>query len=311
MSSPGSDLAGKWRVKFRKWVWEYTLTADGRATWRDPLNGMTGSGRWGKAPKVIFFTWTGSKTKESWNLPVSNRMLGWIDGSYGIGAASVEKISGVAPGPVPPGPVPPGPAPPSDADVVNASFAASRAALRTASDRLKLLQIRAEALAKLDGVQRLSAATQLALLFSRDIAVISRRLLVPSDPASEKFLDALAKAILLIDQNLTLPNTITAARNSGKCVNPRAAYAWTSPGRKPPDTDLCTSWFTSAEDLRRDVITHEYFHTLGLGDISVNSTAQALGNANTLAQVVALVVDRTRQKNSDGFEPAVPPLPSP
>jgi hypothetical protein len=291
-------------VKFRKWVWEYTLTADGRATWRDPLNGMTGSGRWGKAPKVIFFTWTGSRTKESWNLPVSNRMVGWIDGSYGIGAASVEKISGVAPGPVPPGP-----APPSDADVVNESFAASRASLRTASARLKDLQTRAEALAKLNGVQRLSAATRLALSFSRDIAVISRRLLVPSDPASKEFRDALAKAISLIDQNLTLPNTITAARNSGKCVRP--AFAWTSPGRRPPDTDLCTKWFGSPEDLRRDVITHEYFHTLGLGDISVNSTAQALGNANTLAQVVALVVDRTRQKNSDGQEQAVPPLPSP
>lgn len=91
-----SDLVGTWRVKFRQWIWEYTLSADGNAKWRDPLNGMTGSGRWGQAPKVIFFSWAGSNTKESWNLPISQRMAGWIDASYGTGAAQVEKI-GVSP----------------------------------------------------------------------------------------------------------------------------------------------------------------------------------------------------------------------
>jgi hypothetical protein len=95
------ELPGQWRVKFRNWTWEYTLTADGRSTWRDPLNGMTGSGRWAKAPKVVFFTWANSKTKESWNLPVSNRMVGRIDASYGGGAAQVERMTGASPTPAP------------------------------------------------------------------------------------------------------------------------------------------------------------------------------------------------------------------
>jgi hypothetical protein len=90
-------IAGVWRVKFKHWTWEYTLTANGGATWRDPLNGKTGSGKWGQAPKVVFFTWTGSNTKESWNLPVSNRMQGWIDASYGAGPAQVEKLTGAFP----------------------------------------------------------------------------------------------------------------------------------------------------------------------------------------------------------------------
>lgn len=313
-SVPGATekemIAGTWRVKFKHWTWEYTLTADGKATWRDPLNGMTGAGRWGKAPKVIFFTWTGSKTKESWNLPVSNRMAGWIDANYGIGPAKVEKIAGVSPTPAPP--VPPAPTPgPTDADLVNAAFAASRASLRTASARLRQLQSQANALAKADGVQRLSLLTQLNLSFARDIAVISRRLLVPLDPGSQQFRDALDKVISLIEQNLALPNTITVTRTTGKCANPKPAFAWTTIGRKPPDTELCTAWVNARDDLRRDVVTHEYFHSVGSLDISVNSTADALRNANTLAQVVALVNDRTRQHNSDGNEAAVPPLPMP
>jgi len=58
-------------------------------------------------------------------------------------------------------------------------------------------------------------------------------------------------------------------------------------------------------------VTHEYFHTLGLDDISVHNTADAFRNANTLAQVVAFIHDRRRQKNSDGNEAAMPPLPTP
>lgn len=299
----GSDLAGTWRVTFKQWTWEYTLTADGRATWRDPLNGKTGSGRWGSAPKVIFFTWTGSRTKESWNLPVSNRMAGWIDSSYGIGAAQVEKMGASRP------PAPPAPVGPTDAQAVAVAFEASRASLRAAITRLRALQSQADALSRMNGVQLLSALTQIRIAFDRDIAVISRRLLVPADPGSAEFRVALSSAISLMERNLALPNTISPTRTTGKCAIP--AFAWTTPGRLPPDTEVCTAWFGAAPDLRRDVITHEYFHTLGLGDIAVNSTANALGNANTLAQVVALVVDRSRQRNSDGGEPAVPPLPSP
>jgi hypothetical protein len=47
---------------------------------------------------------------------------------------------------------------------------------------------------------------------------------------------------------------------------------------------------------------------LGLGDNSVTNTAEALTDANTIAQIVALLHDHFRQVNSDGNEPAVPPF---
>jgi hypothetical protein len=46
-------------------------------------------------------------------------------------------------------------------------------------------------------------------------------------------------------------------------------------------------------------------------DTSVNNTADAFRNANTIALIVAFLTDRFRQRNSDGNEPAVPPLPAP
>ena len=53
------------------------------------------------------------------------------------------------------------------------------------------------------------------------------------------------------------------------------------------------------------MITHEFFHLVGLEDIEgVDTTQKALDNANTLAQIVAWTVDRHRQKNSDGNEAA-------
>jgi hypothetical protein len=78
-----------------------------------------------------------------------------------------------------------------------------------------------------------------------------------------------------------------------------------------PRVSLCDPFFTSPADLQRDVVTHEYFHLVGLGDHSVATTSEGLSNANTMTQIVALLFDRFRQHNSDGNEPAIPPLPAP
>jgi hypothetical protein len=92
----------------------------------------------------------------------------------------------------------------------------------------------------------------------------------------------------------------------------RLPHAWTVASQPDPKTHLCEPFFTSDPlDLQRDVITHEYFHIQGLQDIHVANTADALRNANTIAQIVAFLADRFRQVNSDGNEPAIRPLPSP
>jgi hypothetical protein len=46
MADDAQELVGTWTVKFMQWTWEYTFTADGGVTWRDPLNNESGAGRW-------------------------------------------------------------------------------------------------------------------------------------------------------------------------------------------------------------------------------------------------------------------------
>lgn len=147
------------------------------------------------------------------------------------------------------------------------------------------------------------------LLFARDIAVLVKRRALPPDPMSAEFRASRSKAIALIEAKLGLRNTIRITRDAGMCATP--AFAWTHVGVRPPGTELCTAWANAVPDLRRDVITHEDCHTLGLEAITVRSSADALRNANTRAQVVAFIADRTCRVNSGGNEGAIPPPPSP
>jgi len=88
------DIVGRWTVRFRNWVWEYTFLADGKVSWRDPLNNENGSGRWGVSPTVIFITWSNSTTKETWQRPVKPvEQIGFIDASYGKGAFKAVKVA--------------------------------------------------------------------------------------------------------------------------------------------------------------------------------------------------------------------------
>jgi len=54
--------------------------------------------------------------------------------------------------------------------------------------------------------------------------------------------------------------------------------------------------------LHRDVITHEFFHLIGLIDHPlIASTADALNDANTMTQLVAYIHDRDRWEDSSGL----------
>lgn len=296
MASDLDLLIGKWTVKVKSWTWEYEFSPNGKVTWRDMNSLEKGTGSWAASPKLVNISWAGSATKESWQRPLTqSNDHTWYHSSYFTGKYKIAKVGAI-------GPPPPSAAEVADAAKIDRAWNASRTTLNFVATRLRLLE-------------RASSGTPAAAAlapYKRDIAVISRRLLVPADPTSTAFKGALAKAIALIDQNLALPKSLKSARGAGKCADPRPSFAWTTRGVKPPDTELCTSWFNHpSDDLRRDVVTHEYFHTLGLGDVSVSNTSDALRNANTLAQVVAFIHDRQRQKNSDGNEAAVPPLPTP
>lgn len=299
-------LIGTWTVRVKGWTWQYDFRAGGSVSWRDMGSAEGGTGNWAATSKLVNMWWKGSSTRESWQRPLTNSNdHTWYESSYYRGKYRIEKNGAVAPTP---GPTPT-PSAPTDADLIDTAWEASRSSLRFALTRLRLLQRQIAFL--VDSLGDQAAFDELWRNYRRDIAVIARLLYVPANPMDEAFRDALAKSISLLDQNLALPKSLNAAHAGGKCVDPRPAFAWTTPGRKPPDTDLCNSWFNANPELKRDVINHEYFHTIGLGDISVNTTAEGLGNANTMAQIVAFLHDRARQRYSDGQGQMVPPLPTP
>lgn len=200
--------------------------------------------------------------------------------------------------------------------VVDQAFQDSRDSLRRALFHIR--DLRDDINKQLRGPQP-NPSGMLALLkeHARDIDVIRRRLVIISpDPTSKEFRDALDRLVALLERNLAQPKTLLAAARSGMC-NPTLEFnkggipfALTQATRAPPKCHLCEPFFFSARDLQRDV-THEYFHLFGLEDISVRNTSEAFRNANTIAQIVAFIVDRFRQANSDGNEPAIPLFPSP
>jgi hypothetical protein len=203
-------------------------------------------------------------------------------------------------------------------DIVDRAFNDSRAALRDCLTRLRGLRDAISNLPAGSDPAFGNAMAKLIFQFKRDISVVSRRLLMSADPTSSDFRDNLAKVIRMCEINLGEKKTLLAAGRTGLCdpTNPRNAkglpHAWTLASQPDPKTHLCEPFFTGdSRDLQRDVVTHEFFHLQGLVDTSVNNTSDALRNANTIAQIVAFTADRFRQRNSDGNEPAVPPLPSP
>jgi len=93
MSNNEPGLIGKWAVQFQRFVWEYTFSEDGTVVWRDPLNNLTGSGRWTKINKLVNLFWIKSTTTESWHLPIRPEgQTGWVSASYGSGPLKAEKL---------------------------------------------------------------------------------------------------------------------------------------------------------------------------------------------------------------------------
>ena len=120
MASDLDLLIGKWTVKVKEWTWEYEFLRDGgrdsgRVTWRDLNSFEKGSGNWAATSKLVNIFWNGSKTRESWQRPLTtSNDKTWYESSYFRGKYRIAKAGGATPGPgptPPPLPTPPQPAP--------------------------------------------------------------------------------------------------------------------------------------------------------------------------------------------------------
>jgi hypothetical protein len=118
MASDLDLLIGKWTVKVKDWTWEYEFQRDprapntGRVNWRDLNSFEKGSGSWAATPKLVNILWNGSKTRESWQRPLTAlNDKTWYESSYFRGKYRIEKVGGAAPTPGPGPTPPPGPKP--------------------------------------------------------------------------------------------------------------------------------------------------------------------------------------------------------
>jgi hypothetical protein len=209
---------------------------------------------------------------------------------------------------------PPGP---SHDEMIVTAHGASRVALGFVVRRLKQLQGETARIARLDGLDKISAIQVLMRAFGRDIAVLKDKLVLAADPLSAAFRGALDRVCILLDQNLSARSGIIDEGGRGRCAPdqynpPGIPFAATTASAPDPRVSACTPFFAQPEAMQRDVITHEFFHLLGLADMaSISSTADALNDANTMAQIVAYLFDRTRTRDSSGMAQPKTPYPSP
>jgi len=204
---------------------------------------------------------------------------------------------------------------PSHQELIDTAFDRSRKSLPPVLLRLRALDEAIKSADGADGTDKILALQRVGR-FDRDIAVISRRLFVSSDPLSTEFRDTLKKVIDLIHGNATASSAIIDQGDLGRCAAgnytpPGVPFAATTQSDPDPRVSVCTPFFDTNDDLRRDIITHEFFHLVGLADVSVTNASEGLNNAHTMAQIVSFLHDRARQANAIGGEQQVPPLPMP
>ena len=193
----------------------------------------------------------------------------------------------------------------------------SRKSLGVVLGRMRALESAIEAADGLQGNGKSVALEALRRTFARDIAIIADKLRTNSDPLSKEFRSTLASARQLVQNNGDATSSIIDEGTVGRCEGsqyspPGVPFAATTRSAPDPRVSVCTPFFAQNDDMQRDCITHEFFHLVGLADVRpITSTADALNDANTLAQVVAYMHDRKRTRDSSGFDQPRIVYPSP
>jgi peptidoglycan hydrolase-like protein with peptidoglycan-binding domain len=234
-----------------------------------------------------------------------------------VGKNTLAKMDAMLPVATAPAPSVPAPPPVDKRKVMGDARTRSVASLRVVVMRMQNLEVAIERADKLDGLNKIVAIKNLATGFARDMAIIADKLRTRPDPLSKEFRAALGSAKGLLQRNLTATSGIVDEGATGRCAPtnfspPAVPFAATQRSDPDPRVSACTPFFAQNDDMKRDVITHEFFHLLGLADMrSINSTADALNDANTVAQVVAYMHDRNRIEDSSGMSRPAVPYPTP
>jgi hypothetical protein len=183
----------------------------------------------------------------------------------------------------------------SHTTVMDRAFDDSRVSLRVVQALLANLASDIAAVDAADGAAKTQLMATFLLKHRRNVLVISRRLFVSADAFSPQFKAALARVRSLLAQNLAQAKGLRDDGTTRRCLAtqftpPGVPFAGTVASDPVPKVSVCTPFFAASRELQRDVITHEYFHVVGLQDVTgVNNTDKALRNANTLAQIVAFL----------------------
>ena len=205
---------------------------------------------------------------------------------------------------------------PTHEELILRAFESSRLSLGWVHWRLGLLEQTIKDADRFHGIAKINALAGIRAIFSRDIAVLSDKLRTNKDPLSSEFRSVLQKALLLVRRNLYEKSLIIDEGTGGRC-DPKfwggaMPFAAATPWDPEPRISVCAPWFPMNADLHRDVITHEFFHLVGLIDKPViGDTCAALDDANTMAQVVAYIHDRSRWKDSSGLSKPTAIYPAP
>jgi peptidoglycan hydrolase-like protein with peptidoglycan-binding domain len=214
-----------------------------------------------------------------------------------------------------PPPIPPGP---THQESIAAAVKASRASLQAVAMILHRLLADLRAANSADGDAKILAIQVLGRVHARNMAVLTDKLRLQGvDALSDRFMQAVRRANDLIQRNLTTTSGVIDEGELGRCdpkqfTPPGVPFAGTRAGDPDPKVSVCTPFFGTNADMQRDVVTHEFFHLLGLKDkAGISSPEDALDDANTMAQIVAYLHDRFRAVDSSGMSQPAQPYPTP
>jgi hypothetical protein len=242
-------------------------------------------------------------------LPLSTRRDGTLDGIYGdevfiavqkfqikfgllgkngqpdgiVGKQTMSKLDDLFKGGAP--------VPLTDQQIMDNARTLSNAALSQAILALKSLETTL--------ISPSSAVTQ-ALLFLHQGTLDALQRWLKISRSDSDFVDNLRKARSLMEKNLATTATIVHQPSTGPdCKN--GGFAWSNVGDPSQGVRCCDAFFLGPDAgsnkpigplCQMDVITHEFFHLVGLHEQSNTTratitTAQALDCADNMAQLVA------------------------